>query len=135
MCDFEQFVQFKKREKHPWMSDTSSTFNHKSSYDQLCYAPWLVEHSLVHWYQQCEENSGLSLTYTFIIKSTKSNTPPWEFFTCLKCTNGSKLCKASHRFKACVRYFLPNFYFSPNDSPSKTMKKVFLFHLRSSFRS
>ena len=29
--------------------------------------------------------------------------------------------------KACVRYFLSNFYFSPNDSPSKTMKNVFYF--------
>ena len=27
--------------------------------------------------------------------------------------------------KAGVRYFLSNFYFSPNDSPSKTMKHVF----------
>ena len=27
----------------------------------------------------------------------------------------------------CVRYFLSNFYFSPNDSPSKTMKNVFYF--------
>ena len=42
--------------------------------------------------------------------------------------------------KACVPFFV----FSPNDSPSKTMKKilkekaikkVFLFHLKSSFRS
>ena len=39
------------------------------------------------------------------------------------------------RFKACVRYFLSNFYFSPNDSPSKTTKNIFLFHLKSSFRS
>ena len=30
-------------------------------------------------------------------------------------------------FKACVRYLLSNFYFSPNDSPSKTMKNVFYF--------
>ena len=30
-------------------------------------------------------------------------------------------------FKACVRYFLSNFYFSPNKSPSKTMKNVFHF--------
>ena len=30
-------------------------------------------------------------------------------------------------FKACVRYFLANFYSSPNDSPSKTMKDVFCF--------
>ena len=37
--------------------------------------------------------------------------------------------------KACVRYVLSNFYFSPNDSPSKTMKNVFLFNLKSSFRS
>ena len=39
-----------------------------------------------------------------------------------------------HFFKACVCYFLWNFYSSPNDSPSKTMKGVFLFHLKSSFR-
>ena len=37
--------------------------------------------------------------------------------------------------KACVRYFLSNFHFSPNDSPSKNMKNVFLFHIKSSFRS
>ena len=30
-------------------------------------------------------------------------------------------------FKACVRYFLSNFYFSPNDSPLKTTKNVFYF--------
>ena len=29
--------------------------------------------------------------------------------------------------RACVRYFLSNLYFSPNDSPSKTMKNVFYF--------
>ena len=28
-------------------------------------------------------------------------------------------------FKACVHYILSNFGFSPNDSPSKTMKNVF----------
>ena len=38
-------------------------------------------------------------------------------------------------YKACVRYFLSNFYFPPYDSPLKTMKKCFLFHLKSSFRS
>ena len=30
-------------------------------------------------------------------------------------------------FKACVRYFLSNFDFSLNDSPSKSMKNVFYF--------
>ena len=42
---------------------------------------------------------------------------------------GIKLFKVHKilKFKACVRYFLPNFYFSPNDSPSKTMKNVFYF--------
>ena len=29
--------------------------------------------------------------------------------------------------KACVRYSLSNFYFSPNGSPSGTMKNVFYF--------
>ena len=37
-------------------------------------------------------------------------------------------------FKACVRYFLPNFYFQPNDSPLKH-QKCFLFHVKSSFLS
>ena len=37
-----------------------------------------------------------------------------------------------HPFKGCVRYFLSNFYFSPNDSPSKT-EKCFLFYRKSSF--
>ena len=43
-------------------------------------------------------------------------------------------------FKACVCYFFANFYFSPNDSPPKTMKmffisskKLFLFSRYSSF--
>ena len=36
--------------------------------------------------------------------------------------------------KACVHYFLKIFYFQPNDSSSKTMKKCFLFYLKS-FRS
>ena len=30
-------------------------------------------------------------------------------------------------FKVCVHYFLTNFCFSPNDSPSKTKKNVFYF--------
>ena len=30
------------------------------------------------------------------------------------------------KLKACVHYFLSNFYFSPNDSPSNTMKNVFI---------
>ena len=34
----------------------------------------------------------------------------------------------------CPLFFI-NFYFSPNDSPSKTIKKCFLFHLKDSFRS
>ena len=37
--------------------------------------------------------------------------------------------------KACVCYFSSNFYFQPNDIPSKAMKNVFLFHLKSSFHS
>ena len=28
-------------------------------------------------------------------------------------------------FEACVCYFLSKFFFSPNDSPSKTVKNVF----------
>ena len=38
-----------------------------------------------------------------------------------------KLCLFYEILKAYVRYFFSNFYFSPNDSPSKTMKNVFYF--------
>ena len=31
------------------------------------------------------------------------------------------------KFKVCVHYFLSKFHFSPNDSPSETMKNVFYF--------
>ena len=83
---------------------------------------------------------------------TSSNTRPWEFFTFFNCTNGNKSYKASEIsnkdlraghtgvlrilssiLKACVRYFLINFYFSPNDSPPKTMKGVFYFILKAFF--
>ena len=40
---------------------------------------------------------------------------------CTPVKNASTLLK----FKASVSYFLTNFYFSPNDSPSKTTKDVF----------
>ena len=36
--------------------------------------------------------------------------------------------------KACVRYFLSNFYFPLNYRPSKAMKNIFLFHLPNQFR-
>ena len=39
------------------------------------------------------------------------------------------------KVKACVCYFHQIFIFSQNDSPSKTVKKCFLFHLKSSFLS
>ena len=35
------------------------------------------------------------------------------------------ICIIYYIFKACVCYFLSNFYFSPNDTPSKTMKNVY----------
>ena len=43
--------------------------------------------------------------------------------------NNSKKWKPENMFtfKACVCYYLSKFYFSPNDSPQKTMKNVFYF--------
>ena len=38
-------------------------------------------------------------------------------------------------FKACVRYFLSNFYFSPNYSPSKLWNMIFFLHLKRLFPS
>ena len=48
-----------------------------------------------------------------------------------------KLYILIHNFSVMVHvhYFLSNLYFSPNDSPSNTVKNVFLFHLKRSFHS
>ena len=46
--------------------------------------------------------------------------------------------RSFRKIKACVRYFVSNFYLSPNDryfSPFKNYEKCFSFHLKSSFRS
>ena len=46
--------------------------------------------------------------------------------------------RSFRKIKACVRYFVSNFYLSPNDryfSPFKNYEKCFSFHLESSFRS
>ena len=37
------------------------------------------------------------------------------------------------KLKACVRYFLTNYYFSPNDIPSKTIKEVFFISSKKLF--
>ena len=64
---------------------------------------------------------------TFISKSLFS-----QLFLTKPQSQQEKSKLAFHRFKnyvlkACVLYFLSNFYFSPNDSPSKTMKNAFYF--------
>ena len=46
------------------------------------------------------------------------------------------LCFSQQEFlKLVSTIFYQIFIFSPNDSPSKTMKNIFLLHLKSSFRS
>ena len=56
-------------------------------------------------------------------KSEDGNTKIWM-------SSQWKVFKVFKLFKACVRYSLSNFYFSPNDNPS-----CFLFHLKSSVHS
>ena len=56
----------------------------------------------------------------------QSNADFIEKFT-QKATPLRELTQNKTNFKACVHYFLRNFYFSPNDSPSKTMKDAFYF--------
>ena len=52
---------------------------------------------------------------------------PIECFPLTYDVNGFKSRINRHPVKACVCYFWSNFYFQPNDSPSKTMKNVFYF--------
>ena len=57
---------------------------------------------------------------------TQSKASNWREPENPKLLQGSKL-PCFTVCKTCVCYFLSNFYFSPNDSPSKTMKNVFYF--------
>ena len=60
---------------------------------------------------------------------------PAQMFSCEYCTNFKNTYSAEQLRRAasivinkvCVRYFWSNFYFQPNDSPSKTIKNVFYF--------
>ena len=54
----------------------------------------------------------------FFVKFASQNFPSVITFVFRKTTK--------FLFKACVRCILSNFYFSPNDSPSKTVKMFFI---------
>ena len=60
----------------------------------------------------------------------------WFFYIRnLRCERVKTIIRVENMFKACVRYFLSNFYFILFfDSPLNT-KICFLFHLKSSNRS
>ena len=58
----------------------------------------------------------------------------FDFFGSYR-SNSPEVFNKKGVLKACVRYFLSNCCFSPNDSPFKNYEKCFLFHLKSSFRS
>ena len=77
----------------------------------------------------------ITFTIALDIIDTKINKfKKFKKFHQRKHINISASLRLTKSLKACVRYFLSKFYFSPNDSPSKT-EKCFLFHLKSSFRS
>ena len=71
---------------------------------------------------------------TQMLRSSHRKTSFHNSFTTISCVTVT-----THKFvsicelKARVRYFLTNFYLSPNDSPSKTMKGVFYFIQRALF--
>ena len=67
----------------------------------------------------------------FVTSHTKQQhtSPRWNFLgifnaAMLHCIY-MKILHRGPKLKACVRYFLSKLYFSPNDSPSITMKNVF----------
>ena len=59
----------------------------------------------------------------------------WYLFSIEVCPMSSCAISLGWRLKACVCYFLPNFYFSPNDSPKLwkmffiSSKKLFSFKI------
>ena len=83
----------------------------------------LVGFDIVNMFPSIDNVLG-SEAVSEILDNRESDFPPAECIldtlkVCLECNNSV--------FKACVSSFLTNFYFSPNDCPSKTMKDVFNF--------
>ena len=80
---------------------------------------------------------GFSVTIPRCYKSTDvylnsffpSTARPWNFLV----IEYFPLTYDLSGFKACVHYFLSNFYFQPNDRPSKTMKNVFFISSKKLF--
>ena len=82
-------------------------------------------------------SDGYSSVGDIILKKKKPKTVFYLSSTKNKCVvKSAKGCRMScltrrawkcFLFKACACCFLSNFYFQPNDSPSKTMKNVFYF--------
>ena len=102
-----------------WLILVSSTIGGRlECFFRMCYHmfPWvtilITTHATIRLWEFCSISNALQLLV--------------HFQMCY--------CVPYRTFKACVRYFLSQFYFSLNNSPSKTMKN-FLFHLKSSFRS
>ena len=70
----------------------------------------------------------ITFTIALDIIDTKINKfKKFKKFHHRKHINISASLRLTKSLKACVRYFLSKFYFSPNDSPSKTMKNAFYF--------
>ena len=70
----------------------------------------------------------ITFTIALDIIDTKINKfKKFKKFHQRKHINISASLRLTKSLKACVRYFLSKFYFSPNDSPSKTMKNAFYF--------
>ena len=87
------------------------------------YVNYIELHSLTEaatrsvLYKKCLENFAGLIPATLLKKRLRHRCFPEKFVKFLR----------TPFFKRCVRYFLSNFYFSPNGSPLKTMKNVFYF--------
>ena len=84
-----------------------------------------INENVVNDESPLDDNSALVQIGSFVII-------PYQFQTS-KSTVTKKLVAVVMNVKACIHYFLSNFYFSPNDSPSKTMKNVFYFIQKARF--
>ena len=71
-------------------------------------------------YKKREKQPWRSVTF-----SSKSNTPPWLFFTSLDCTNSTKSCKTSHiSFIVFLNPFLANVPIEKGQQPLKTPENL-----------
>ena len=94
-------------------SEHPESLKHSIPYAQVLRLKWICT-------EDCNFKGNCDILLKNLIGREYKKAEPFD-------RNRENLLTQNNELKGCVHYFLSNFYFSPNDSCSKSMKNVFYF--------